>query len=165
MLRTGSTAISIALLACTCINADDYLLRLETTASSDKSQNGRRATEQILESIEVIARVNHAFYGSSTIGSGRMSIAGTLEQLEGGRFRVNILYRKSADSGESVPGPNGIQIPIRKSMSIDTMAIVELHKTAELAKDVGGTRAREGTESVTETRTLLSLREFDAGRN
>ena len=165
MLRFCLAAISIILLACTCVKADDYLLRLETTGFRDRPQHENQPTQEILESIEIVARVSQPFYGNSTIGSARISINGILEQLKDGRFRVQIRYRKSTDSGESIPGPNGLKIPITKSTNINTTAIVELQKTAELGKDDGITRTQDGTELETKTRSVLSLVKFDPARN
>lgn len=165
MLRRCLTAISMILLACTCVRADDYLLRLETTGFRDRPQNEKQTTQEILESIEIVARANQRFYGNSTIGSARISINGILEQLNDGRFRVQIRYRKTTDSGISMPGPNGLQIPITFSTRIDTTAIVELQKTAELGKDDRIKRIQDGTELKTETRSVLSLVTFDPARN
>ena len=88
-----------------------------------------------------------------------------MEQLNDGRFRVQIRSRKSTASGESVPGPNGLQIPIDKKTNIDTAAIVELEKIAELGIDSGVSRSRNGEELMTRIRTVLLLKKFDPSRN
>ena len=165
MFRHSLTAISCFLFFCTSLTADDYLLRLETTGFRDRPQNEKLPAQEILESIEIVARINQPFYGNSTIGSAKISINGMVEQLNDGRFRAQIRYRRSTDSGESIKGPNGLQIPITKSTNINTTAIVELQKPAELGKDDGINRTQDGTELKTKTRSVLSLVKFDPAKD
>ncbi len=165
MSRYCFTAILMVLLASTCTRAEDYLLRLETSGFRDRPQQEQQLAPTILESIEIVARVNQPFYGNTTIDSAKISISGILEQLNDGRFRVQIRSRKSTASDEFAPGPNGVKMPIIKSTNIDTSAIVELKKTAELGKDNSVSRSRNGLELMTKTRTVLILEKFDPSRN
>lgn len=161
MSRYCLAIVSIAFLACANVRADDYLLRLETNGFRDRPMQEQQPIEQTLESMEVVARVNQPFYGNCTLGSTRFSIDGFLEQLKDGRFRVRIRYHKATDSGESVPGPNGLQIPITRTTNINTTAIVELQKTVELGKSDGINRGPHGVELKTRTISLVSLVRFD----
>ena len=165
MSRYCFTAILMVLLASTCTRAEDYLLRLETSGFRDRPQQEQQLAPTILESIEIVARVNQPFYGNTTIDSAKISISGILEQLNDGRFRVQIRSRKSTTSGESVLGPNGLQLPITKSTNIDTSAIVELNKAAELGKDNGASVSKNGEELITKTRSVLFLQKFVPSRN
>ena len=168
MSRYCFTAILMFLLASTCTRAEDYLLRLETSGFRDRPQQEQQEQQlapTILESIEIVARVNQPFYGNTTIDSVKISISGILEQLNDGRFRVQIRSRKSTTSGESVLGPNGLQLPITKSTNIDTSTIVELNKAAELGKDNGAFVSKNGEELITKTRSVLFLQKFVPSRN
>ena len=100
MPRYYLIAILMVLLANTCTRAKDYLLRLETSGFRDRSQHDQQQDLTILESIEIIARVNQPFYGNTTIGSAKISVSGIMEQLNDGRFRVQIRSRKSTASDE-----------------------------------------------------------------
>ncbi|MEZ6137252.1 MAG: hypothetical protein R3C53_20375 [Pirellulaceae bacterium] len=165
MYRHSLTAISFVLLFCTSLTADDYLLRLETTGFRDRPANEKLPAQEILESIEIVIRINQPFYGKSTIGSAKISINGMVEQLNDGRFRAQIRYRRSTDSGESIKGPNGLQIPITKSTNINTTAIIELQTPAELGKNDAINRTQDGTELKTKTRSVLSLAKFDPAKD
>lgn len=165
MFRHSLTAISCIFFLCTSLSADDYLLRLETTGFRDRPQNEKLPAQEILESIEIVARINQPFYGNSTIGLSKISINGMVEQLNDGRFRAQIRYRRSMDSGESIKGPNGLQIPITKSTNINTTAIVELQKPAELGKDDLIKRNQDGTALKTKTQSGLSLVKFDPAKD
>ena len=160
MLQSCTTYVVAFLLACTCARADDHLLRLETIGFRDSPVQEQQPADKTLESIETVARIGQPFYANCSAGPTRLSIYGVLEQLSDGRFRVQIRYRRSVDSGQSIPGPNGTQIPITKSTNIETTAIVELQKPAELGKDNSIHRDQAGTELRTRTRSLLSLTRF-----
>jgi hypothetical protein len=161
MHRHILSAISLVSLCCTSLTADDYLLRLETRGFRDLPQNEKPPAQQILESIEIVARINQPFYSNSTIGSAKISIKGLVEKLKDGRFRAQIQYRRSSDSGESITGPNGLRIPITTSTNINTTTIIEIQKPAELGNEDGITRTRDGTELKTKTQSVLSLVKFD----
>lgn len=161
MICHSLIAISCFFFLCTSLTADDYLLRLETTGFRDRPQSEKLPAQEILESIEIVARINQPFYGNCTIGSAKISIKGMVEQLNNGRFRAQIRYRRSTDSGESIKGPNGVQIPVTKSTNINTTVIVELQKPAELGKDDAIKYTEDGKELKTKTRSVLSLVKFD----
>ena len=161
MLRTCLSTISLVWLLCTCAHAEDYLLRLETSGFRDASQQENLPPEKTLESIEVVARVGEPFYGNSTIGSAKISLHGVLEQLKDGRFRVQLQYRKSAESDESIAVPNGARVPITKSTNIDTTVILELKKAADLGIVDANNRTFGGVEKRTKTHSTLTLEKFD----
>ena len=161
MFRLSLLPIAFVLLLCFSLSADDFLLRLDTMGFRDKTQNDELRGETILESIEVVVRVNQPFYCRSTIGAAKISFSGLLEQLNDGKFRTHIRYHRSIESGESIKGPNGLPIPITKSTNINTAAIIEVQKTAELGKEDTIIHTRDGTELKTKTTSILSLTRFD----
>ena len=163
MIRFATVAI--ALLACTCGHAEDYLLRIETIGFRDRPENEKQSAETTLETIEIIARANQPFYGRSSFGSAKLSITGVLEQLKDGRFRTQIRFRSAVDSGQSILGPNGLEIPITKSTNFETSAIVELQHPVELGKADAHNQSHEGKSVKTQTRTILSLVKYEPPSN
>jgi hypothetical protein len=165
MLHSFLPAISVILLAATCVNADDYLLRIETIGFRDRPQREEEPTQEILESIEIVTRVNQPFYGSSTIGAAKISINGRLEQSKDGSFRVQFRYRKSRYSGESITGPKGLENPATESKEINLTSRVELQRAVELGGGDKVTTTQDGSVLRTKTRSVLSLVKYDPEGN
>lgn len=164
MLRYLFNTLLMILLTNSLIQAEDYLVRLETSLIRDLKAKEQQPERTVLESIEIIARLNQPFYGHTTIGQAKLSFSGIMEQLNDGRFRLQIRSKKSAPSGEFVQGPKKQQIPIYKSSDFDTGVVLELNTPTQLGLDRNTSRSKSGEFLNTSTQTVLSIERFDPSR-
>lgn len=131
MIKWYFAAILLTLFSGTCSIADDYLLRVETVGLRELPNGDQEPDSQVPESIEIVVRKNNSFYGSTTIGIDKISIRGMIRESDDGKLRVEIHYKKSSETGEFVPGVDGKNRPIRKSLTFDfdsSANLVELGK-------------------------------------
>lgn len=157
MIRCYSAAFLLTLIASTYAVADDYLLRLETVGLRDLPNGDQEPESEILESVEIVVRNNNSFYGSTTIGVDKISVSGKVRESRDERLRVEMHYKRSSDTGESVPGVDGKRHPIREGFTFNTTA-----KTVELGKPVVTDARVSRSKSI---RITILIDDFDPSRN
>lgn len=165
MYRSFFSAILVVLFASECVIADDFLLRLETIGFRDRPQHEKEPPQEVLESMEIVARVNQPFHGSATLGAEKISFHGILEQEKDGRFRVQFKYRKSKARRASSAVSQGELNPLIEASEFGSTNNVELDKSIELGGTNKSTRTQDGQVSKTETRSRLSLLNYDPSKN
>ena len=66
--------------------ADEYVLRIETVGYRNLAESSK-AEEKPMDSIEVIAKVDEAFFGKAAFGNSKITMSGKLKKLKDGRIR------------------------------------------------------------------------------
>lgn len=105
--------------------ADDYLVRVETIGFVNEPDVADHQ-ENVLRSIETVARPGASFHNRVTIGGQTITLSGELHMAEGGGYRVIVRHQFSIDTGLTIPGADAARKPVVDSSSVATTVEVDV---------------------------------------
>ncbi len=149
--------ILLTLLACANSASADYLLRLEVAELCDLPNGKQEPDARTSETIEILVHPGKAFYTTITNGTVRVLVNGKLEEANDGTQLMQVKYRKTSASGETIPGINGQRLPISNAIEIKTDVIpVTLGKAVEFDGKVSRHK---------QVRATLTVSKFDPSQS
>lgn len=149
--------ILLTLFASTNCAAADYLLRIETAELRGLPNGAQEPDLKTRETVEILVHAGKAFYVNTKNGTDRVQVTGKLEEANDGTQRLQVNYRKTSASGETVPGADGQRFPISNGIAVKTDAIsVKLGKSIEFDISVSSSK---------KVRAILSVNNFDTSRS
>ena len=149
--------VLLTLLACTNCAAADYLLRIETAELRSLPNGAQEPDLKTRETVEILVQTGKAFYVNSKYGTDRVQVTGKLEDANDGTQRLQVNYRKTSATGETVPGADGQRFPISNAIDLKTNALsIKLGKAVEFDGTVSGSKKE---------RAILSVSNFDPSQN
>lgn len=149
--------ILLPLFAITNCAAADYLLRIETAELRGLPNGTQEPDLKTRETVEILVHAGKAFYLNTKNGADRVQVTGRLEESNDGTQRLEVNYRKTSASAETVPGADGQRLPVSNAIEVKTDAIsVRLGKAIEFDASVSGSR---------KIRAILSVSNFDPSRS
>ena len=147
-MKTRGFVISALLSACATVgNAADYLLKFDAFGYHNVAEEEPK--EQLLHSIEVVARPGQPFHSKVTLGAETVILAGTMRPGDKGLFAFQIRYAHSVDTGETIPTPGGGSEPRLCGTSMETTVSAKLGESALLGGTSTETRTPQGDQFIT----------------
>lgn len=149
--------ILLTLFASTNCAAADYLLRIETAELRNLPNGAQEPDLKTLETVEILVQTGKAFYLNTKNGTDRVQVTGKLEEANDGTQRLQVNYRKTSATGETIPGADGQRFPISNAIDLKTNAIsIKVGKAVEFDGTVSGSK---------KVRAILSVNHFDPSQN
>ncbi len=140
MLRS----LILAMVACgSCASfavAEDYLLRVDTIGFVDRLPSEKDLPETPLRSVEVVVRPDSTFHTKTIIGAETVTMSGKLCPKDKGGFSLQIRYRRTVDTGISLPNEQGVKKPVLGIMSVNT----NIELTVDESVPLGGFDTKVG---------------------
>lgn len=163
MARMTCFAFLVLVLASSIVSAEDYLLRIEAVGFRERKVDAPASPQEILDSIEVVAKPNEPFYASATIGAQKVSLKGVIERLDDGRFKVQFKYAYTKFAEKLLPVPNAQKTPLVSAESgvNSTSTIVNLGIPIPLGGMDSSKTEKDKAMYQSNTKNVLSLIKFD----
>lgn len=106
-IRFVLLALAISLPYGTPLSADDYRVRLQRIGYSDQPAEVEEPEEQVLQTVEIIARPGERFYSKTVMGKQTVTLSGKFRLTENGKIEMTIRYDDVIATGETVPAEEG----------------------------------------------------------
>ncbi len=150
-------SILLTLLASANAGASDYLLKLETTELSDLPNGAQEPDSRTRETIEILVHSGRTFFSRTQNGKDKVLVNGKLEEASDGKHRVQVSYRKSTASGETVPVVNGQRLPVLDAIELKT-ELIDIQPGKAVEFDFNVSRSKK-------IRAILTVNNFDPSQS